>query len=154
MVESFGLMSEFSTKTAHPIDVVLSKLHVKGIWIVSFSKRLALLKSLQNLVHWHFCLEFLVRTSDSLDNVACYFVDVISIVTLLDSQDSTCNISEASTLFTISEVLVANIRQIFFFVLSFALYALQLNLHVKSFASRQLCFASQIIELFFSSAFR
>ena len=69
VVECLLVMLQLAAKVSHPVDVELTCAHIERPWVKALAERLALDQSVEDAVHWHLCLEFLVRCSDASDQV-------------------------------------------------------------------------------------
>ena len=76
MMEGFWLMVELAAQSAHPVDVELSVAHVKGLWVVKLAEVLTFNKSVEDAIHWYFCLEALVRAPKALNNRVLLFLKI------------------------------------------------------------------------------
>ena len=82
MVEGFLVVLQLATEVAHPVDVELSRAHIEGSGVEPLAKGLSLRKTVENAVHRHLCLEFLIGRSNTfhyvLYEVLCFRVPLPS----------------------------------------------------------------------------
>jgi len=87
VVERFRMVLELSAQVAHPLDVELTRSHIKGSRVEAFAEALALDEAVEDLIHWDFCLKLLIARTDAANHVCSGYLIVTISVCLLNGSE-------------------------------------------------------------------